>query len=302
MLIKVTFGGTKKPQKSIKRMEKEGMTMRIGIFYFSATGITRAYAHHMCEELSQEKEDTIHVTNILSFENRSLNVDFGEYDACIFGFPVYKGRLPIVVEEWLRSVEGAQIPCSMFFTYGGRDLEYANHITYYLLTKNNFTVLLSAEFVGAHSFNVAKGWSMAGDRPNEGDYKVATRFAKKSRELFSCPERFSIDLTHFEYHPEKKEGINGPFSIFLPSKRRKSCQLCYRCEKECPTHAFDVANGADPQKCILCMHCVTICPDHVIEVGDGTELFKFFMDYCNLTEDSIKQKKSRIYPHYLPKE
>ena len=50
--------------------------------------------------------------------------------------------------------------CSMFFTYGARDLEWAHQVTFHLLSQANFRVVLSDEFIGSHSFNVAEGENM----------------------------------------------------------------------------------------------------------------------------------------------
>ena len=46
--------------------------------------------------------------------------------------------------------------------------------------------------------------------------------------------------------------------------------------------------------CIACMHCVAICPDKVVHVGEVTQLFKEFSELIGLTEDVVKNKRSKI--------
>ena len=116
--------------------------MNIGIFYFSATGITEKIANHIAVIVRKEG-NKVKQKNIITPESRRNVIDFLEFDACIFGFPVFGGRPPIIAEEWMSTLEGKNLKCSMFFTYGARDLEWAHQVTYYLLRKANFKVVLS---------------------------------------------------------------------------------------------------------------------------------------------------------------
>ncbi|MFX0015854.1 MAG: EFR1 family ferrodoxin [Candidatus Hermodarchaeota archaeon] len=268
--------------------------MKIGIFYFSATGVTKEYSRFFEKVLRAENHE-VELYNILFKEVRTRRIELN-YDGCIFGFPVYGGRLPTVCEEWIKSLEGNNSRCSMFFTYGGRALEYAHQITFYLLTEVNFKVVLSAEFLGRHSFNVADGWSLAADRPNSEDYKIGKEFIKKTLELFNADSiEWKIDLSRFNYKPKVQKPIKGPFAIFLPRRVDQHCSMCLRCETECPTQAFVASTGqAINRQCILCMYCVTICPDQVIEVGNATSLFQRFQQTHSLSKENVKQKSSKI--------
>jgi NAD-dependent dihydropyrimidine dehydrogenase PreA subunit len=183
----------------------------------------------------------------------------------------------------------------MFFTYGARELELAHQITYYLLTQANFQVVLSAEFIGKHSFNVAEGWSLAEDRPNNLDFDVATEFALLSLSRFQKDFEFSIDLSEFTYRPKRIRKFHGFWANFYPLRDSDDCSMCYMCEKECPAKAFDAISGeANRDKCIQCMHCVSICPDKVIHIGDVSQLFEKFKNRFGLTEEVVKKKRSKI--------
>lgn len=267
--------------------------MKIAIIYFSGTGVTEGYAKIIADGLKQ-KGQTVSLRNITSIEDRESGVDFQKQDAVIFGFPVYAGRLPTVVETWLGTLH-VKKQCSMYFTYGGRELEYAHQTGYYLLSKANFDVILSAEFLGKHSFNVAEGWDLASDRPYSDDVSMAKEFALESLKRFQTKdEKWDYKLEGFDYQPRVTKEYHGPFAIFFPYKIQE-CRMCYRCENECPTGAFDLSSGkAKNGVCIQCMHCVSICPDNAIEVGDATELFQQFKTTLDLTSENVKNKKSRI--------
>jgi len=231
--------------------------MNFAIFYFSATGVTETISNHIAAIL-EEEGNAVKLTNIITPESRQSQFDFSEFDACMFGFPVFGGRPPTVAEKWMKKLKGMNLKCSMFFTYGTRDLEWAHQVTYYLLTRANFQVVLSAEFIGKHSFNIAKGCSLAENRPNQLDFDIATEFALQSITRFQKDSKFNIDLSDFTYKRKRIRKTKGPFAIFYPSRSKNDCSMCYLCEKECPVKAFDATSGETKRKkCIMCMHCVT---------------------------------------------
>jgi len=268
--------------------------MNIAIFYFSATGITETISNHIAAILQAEGH-SIKLRNIITPDSRQCHFDFLKYDAYIFGFPVFGGRPPSVVEEWMKTLNGKNRKCSMFFTYGARDLELVHQITYYLLTQAHFQVVLSAEFIGKHSFNLAKGWSLAENRPNQLDFEVATEFALQSLTRFQKESEFSINLSEFTYKPKKTRELHGFWANFYPSRDIDDCSMCYLCEKECPVKAFDAFSGKPNRKrCIQCMHCISICPDKVIHIGNVSKLFEKFKNRFGLTEEVVKRKRSKI--------
>ena len=156
-------------------------------------------------------------------------------------------------------------------------------------------MVLSAEFIGKHSFSVAKGVSLAEDRPNQSYFDVATEFALESIKRYQTDIEFNINLSDFAYEPKTIGEKNGDFAVFYPSKGQEDCSMCLSCEKECPVEAFNATSGETNRKlCIMCMHCVTICPDEVIHTGDGSQFFEYFVKQTGLTEDVVAQKRSKI--------
>ena len=279
--------------------------MRIGIFYFSATGVTHQIAQEIQKNLqTQYSNDTIIVDmiNILYPSIQANRINFSDYDACFFGFPVFAGRLPRIAEVWLTEQEGKSRPCAMFFTYGGRLLENANQITYHLLTRASFRPILSAEFLGRHSFNVAKGWTLCEDRPNPEDLRIAREFSQKTIELIRDPEfHFRIDMSKFHYTPAT---VSNPTqrSAFHPSRFGEKCSMCRLCETECPVNAMNADIGeVNLGTCLQCMHCVSICPDHALKTDDVTEIFPNFMDRWHLTSENVEKKQSFFYSSYPKK-
>ena len=178
-------------------------------------------------------------------------------------------------------------------------MEFANQIGVYLLTQAHFRIVISAEILGAHSFNVATGWDLCVNRPNNEDLAVVREYSNEGIKLFQDPEaHFDIDLSEFEYHPQDFSSRTEK-SSFHPSRLGESCSMCLRCEQECPVQAMDATTGeVDVTKCMKCMHCVKICPDDALKIADASEIFPNFMIYNKLTLDIVKKKKSKFYSSY----
>ncbi|MFW9896636.1 MAG: EFR1 family ferrodoxin [Candidatus Thorarchaeota archaeon] len=267
--------------------------MKIGIFYFSATGITELISNHIAEILEGSGHSVIK-SNLITPKSRKSTIDFIDFNMVFFGFPVFRGRAPSVAEDWMKSLDGKDQKCSMFFTYGARDLEWAHQATYYLLSQAHFRVVLSAEFIGKHSYNVGEGWSLAEERPNQLDFDIATEFALQSIRRFQEDNYFKM-ISDFSYQPIKIEERTDSWAKFYPSRNKNECSMCYLCEDECPVAAFDANSGETNRSvCITCMHCVTICPDKVIQICEVSQIFKQFVVRWGLTDEIVNQKKSKI--------
>ena len=188
----------------------------------------------------------------------------------------------------------------MFFTYGARTSGYAHFHTKLLLEEAGFKVVLSAEFLGRHSFNVG-GWRILPDRPDQEDFAVARTFVDYALERFHQEDSTVFNLQKpFGYNHAVKWLRTAPASDeedwLHPIRITDECSMCFDCENECPTQAFDANSGdSDLEKCIECMRCVYICPDQVIKIDPQMEeAYSGFLKYWHLTEEMMNAKKSKI--------
>jgi ferredoxin len=273
--------------------------LRIALAYFSATDVTRTYAGLLGEELSK-KGCTVQLFDVTSFSSRHVGLSVAEFDAFLFGFPVFADFAPSVINDWIPTLDGQGKKCGMFFTYGGRTTGYAHFHTKLLLEGAGFRVLFSAEFLGRHSFNVG-GWHALPDRPDEGDFAVARSYAALAVDRFLADAPPAIALQKpFGYEANMRMRQDGERSDIRgwshPFRSAPECSMCRECETECPTQAFDADTGqADPRKCIECMRCVYICPDRVLGVDPRMkEAWPAFLEYFHLTKEMMGQKKSKI--------
>lgn len=271
----------------------------IALIYFSATDVTHAYAKFMSDVIS-DHNCKVHMFNVTPYAARQEKLPLGDFDGVIFGFPVFADFAPSVINEWLPTLDGNGRRCTQFFTYGGRSTGHAHFHTKTLLEQAGFQVLISAEFLGRHSFNVG-GWHMLPNRPNEQDFIVAQEYIQITLERFRYKKPAILSLQKpFGYNHAIKY-LNEPRkeverSMTHPVRIETGCSMCHDCETECPTQAFDADAGmSNPETCIECMRCVYICPDKVIMVDKRMRsVYQKFLASWHLSEEMLEAKQSKI--------
>ena len=274
-------------------------TCSLAIIYFSATNVTRSYTEVMIERLVNLDCD-VQLFDVTAYASRQEPIPTDDFDYFIFGFPVFSDFAPSVINNWLPSLQGNQKRCAMFFTFGARTTGYAHFHTKLLLDKAGFEVVLTAEFLGRHSLNVG-GWRILPDRPDQEDFTVARTYVECALERFYQDDLADFNLQKpFAYNQAvkslMKEPANDEEDWLHPVRVTDECCMCYDCETECPTQAFDADSGdSDLEKCIECMRCVFICPDQVIKIDPRMEeAYSNFLSYWHLTEEMMNAKKSKV--------
>ena len=270
--------------------------MKIGIIYFSGTGNTAKFADVISQRLEQKNVE-VKLYDITAAKDRTPGLPDEELDAYLFGFPVYALVIPGLTREWISTIKGNSKPCATFFTYGGPTMGIAHYHTKEMLESQGFNVIASAEFLGKHTFNLAKGFELLENRPNKEDFSVAEEFVEKFVEklntgkiekiIFDKPEDYDTTMNRIKDQKKRKSNV-------LPTRNGKDCSMCGDCEEYCANKAFDHVTGeADPYLCILCLHCITICPDEVLIVNsDLTDLYNKVKDHFKLSEEVLEKRKS----------
>ena len=272
--------------------------MKIAIVYFSATGNTKAYAEIISDAMNKLGVQTF-LLDITTPKVRETLLNFDDFEVVLFGFPIYSFRAPRIIRDWLSKLSVNQKKCAMFFTYGGASPGVAHISTKQILESRGFKVIASAEFLGAHSFNCAKGWSILSDRPNNADFDIARQYAFQLIEKLSMKDISNLVLDSPTMTTSLLDQIEAyPFIIItqLPTRNGQECSMCLTCETLCPSGAFNATLGeTDPTKCILCMRCINSCPDNILEINELTEACLKLKKRQKLTDDVLSQRESKFF-------
>ncbi len=272
--------------------------MKVLVVYFSATGNTAKIAKVIEDEFTKLGA-AVTTADITAHADRQPKIDLEPYQAAVFGAPIHSRRAPRVVREWLRTLDGQGKKCSMFFTYGGFGVHPTHYSTGQILKEQNFVVVSSAEFLGAHTFNIG-GWKAVEDRPNELDFEAAKEYVALTCKRFTGEDsRILGEMEKTEYTDEQLDSAESlRFMVLtrLPTRAGEACSMCLACEESCPTGAMEAESGeADKEKCIACLACVANCPEAVLKINDMSDSWSHKLDMEKASEDSLKAQQSKIY-------
>lgn len=248
-----------------------------------------------CSELGA----TITMSDITPLLSRRQPVEFSCYDAVIFGFPVHSLRAPRLVREWLSNIDGEGKRCALFFTYGGFSVHPAHHSTQQLLEQQNFRVVASAQFPGAHTFNLG-GWNAFVNRPDKDDLDVACRYGAKIYNRLKGEDSHLLPTFDKGEYREKRldqfESFRFNVVTQLPTRSGANCCLCRMCEQVCPTGVIDANSGeVIKQGCLACLACVAVCPDHVLQINDTTGSWEKKLQMGDITSFELNNQRAVLY-------
>ena len=272
--------------------------MKILMVYFSATGNTAKIGRVISDRL-RELGATVDERDITSLSDRKESIDVAPYHAAVFGQPVHSLRAPRIVREWMRTLSGSGKKCAMFFSYGGFKVHPCHESTRQILTEQGFVVVSSAEFLGAHTFNLG-GWKAMVGRPDASDFQVAEAYAEKMYERFTGKDPGILtELEKTDFSEEQLDSFElMRFKVLeqLPTRYGEDCSMCMLCEETCPTGAISAETGeTEKAACITCLRCINDCPEGILKINDTSGSWNKKMEMDKTTEEELNKKKSRIY-------
>ncbi|MCD7922814.1 MAG: EFR1 family ferrodoxin [Clostridiales bacterium] len=215
------------------------------LYYFSPTGGTKKAGTIFCEGIAERMREV----NLA--ESKGVMI-VPASDVVVIAAPVFGGRIPRAVTEWLHNIDGNGKSAVTLAVYGNRAYEDALLELNQVMSGQGFRVIASAALVAQHSMVPAVG---AG-RPDDWDREEILEFSGK------VSEKISKGLTTAAEVPGNdpyKEGMNMPVTPMTLS----SCTICGKCETVCPTNAISRDGEkivTDVERCILCMACTAACP------------------------------------------
>ncbi len=237
--------------------------MKITIVYFSPTGTTKKALQTFGNKLAEALNTyPIQELDFTPKKNREREYRFSKEDLVVLGLPVYAGRVPNVLKEFLRSIEGDGAKGVAITLFGNRNFDDALVELRDKMTENSFQVLGAGAFVGEHSFSrtLGKGRPLPEDLKQLEEFAlaVAAKVGEDNPDTdFSVPGEVPIRPY---YTPKNMEG--EPVN-FLKAKPLTSsaCTDCKLCVELCPMDSITYEDTSQiPGICIKCSACVKFCP------------------------------------------
>jgi ferredoxin len=232
-------------------------TQSLKLAYFSPTGTTKTIVHAIARGIGHTQVELIDITKS---DVRSRSLRTSEDDLLVVAVPVYIGRVPAIVMDWLDSIEAHSTPTVCVVVYGNRAYEDALLELEDTLKKRGCVPIASAAYVGEHSFS-SDETPIAGHRPDAVDLGHAEAFGRKVAEkLASAPSQAeALDLATPGNRPYRGSSKLWDVDFIAVGD---VCTQCGMCAEVCPADAVDAGHSdvIDQVKCITCCACIKNCP------------------------------------------
>jgi ferredoxin len=234
--------------------------------YFSPTGTTRSIVHAISRGIDINSAEQIDVT---SLDVRKKQLQTSRNDLLVVAVPVYIGRVPALLTEWLRGIKADRTPAVCIVVYGNRAFDDALLELRDILIERGCIPVACAAYIGEHSYSSFET-PIAVDRPDVRDLKHAELFGRKINEKMRTV--LSVDYINDINIPGNLPygGDNKLWSVdFI--EINDECIQCGTCAELCPVDAIDSedSNLIDKGKCITCCACIKNCPQNARSMKPG---------------------------------
>ncbi len=220
------------------------MLKAVDFYYFSPTGGTKKAGMMIAEGMAEQ----VQLVNL----GTAGAAKEGSEDVAVVAAPVFGGRIPALVSEKMKQMNGAGKKIVTVVVYGVRAYDDALLELNDVVTEAGFEVAASAAVIAQHSMVPAVG---AG-RPDAKDAEELKAFAVNI--LKKLEEGSKTEVTVPGKHPYCPE-LNLPAAPLSLD----SCVSCGACAAVCPVSAVKLEDGkvvTDVQACMMCLACTTVCP------------------------------------------
>jgi ferredoxin len=234
---------------------------------FSPTGTTKAILQGVARGIDQS---TVELIDITKPDARKQPIQTSENELLVVAVPVYMGRVPALLIEWLHAIKARNTPAVCVVVYGNRVYDNALLELKDILKKCGCKPIASAAYIGEHSFHSSELPAASAGRPDESDLNHAELFGRKIYEKLRSVS--SVDHISDINIPGNCPygGVTELWSIDFISLSN-DCTKCGICAEGCPVGAIDSekSNLIDKEKCTLCCACIKRCPQKAKTMKPG---------------------------------
>jgi ferredoxin len=247
----------------MKKVNIEAQKMKIQslkLVCFSPTGTTKTIIQGIARGINQS---TVELIDITTPGARKQQLQTSENELLVVAVPVYMGRVPALLSEWLRGIKARNTPTVYVVVYGNREYDNALLELKDILVKCGCKPIAGAAYIGEHSFHSSELPAASEGRPDASDLNHAELFGRKINEkLLSVSSVGNIsDINIPGNYPY--EGVTKLWDVDFIAVSNE-CTQCGICAEGCPVGAVDSgkSNLIDTEKCTLCCACIKGCPQN----------------------------------------
>ncbi len=238
----------------------------VKLAYFSPTGTTKAVVEAIASGINP---NTIKHNDITKPEARKQALLTSENEVLVVAVPVYMGRVPALLTDWLNAIEGQDTPTVCVVVYGNRVYDDALLELKNSVMSRGCVPVACAAFIGEHSFSDS-ALPTAQGRPDADDLKHAKvlgqKIRKKLESVASISQLSDVPVSGHSPYGGATELWDVDF-IAVDNQ----CTQCGVCAAVCPVDAVDPqkSTAINHEKCITCCACIKRCPENARTIKTG---------------------------------
>jgi len=233
---------------------------------FSPTGTTKTIIQGVARGINQSAVELIDITKP---DARKQQLQTAENELLVVAVPVYMGRVPAIINEWLHAIKAHNTPAVFIVVYGNRAYDNALLELKDILIKCGCKTIAGAAYIAEHSFSSYELPSSVG-RPDASDIDHAELFGHKITEKL-------LSISSVDHIPEINVPGSYPYGGVTDLWKvdfiavSDNCSQCGICAMGCPAGAVDSKNSnlIDIEKCTLCCACIKCCPQKAKSMKPG---------------------------------
>lgn len=235
------------------------------VLYFSGTGNSR----HVAKKIAEISGDEL-ISIGQRIKENNYNAVTSEKPFVFVG-PVYAGRLPRIMEEYIRKVSFSGEKKVYFIGTCAATPWVTVQYVERLCTEKNFSLL------GFQSVVMPQGYlAGGGTQPKEVNDQILKEAEPK---IVTIAETIRDKQILPKEQPGKAimSKVLNPimYSMMISAKSfhaTEKCNGCGKCEEHCPLNNVKLINGKPVwgKDCTHCMACIAGCPREAIEYGKKT--------------------------------
>jgi ferredoxin len=233
---------------------------------FSPTGTSKTIIQGIARGIDHS---TVELIDSTTPQARVETLETSANELLIVAVPVYMGRVPALLTEWLQAIRAHDTPAVSVVVYGNRVYDDALIELNDMLAQRGCRPIAGAAFIGEHSFSSA-GTPTAEGRPDAADLHHAEAFGREIREKLDIIP--SVDRIPGVAIPGCRpyRGDSKLWTVEFIAVN-DACTQCGVCAEGCPTGAIDPEEGysTNVEKCITCCACIKHCPAHARTMRPG---------------------------------
>ncbi|ABB39817.1 4Fe-4S ferredoxin iron-sulfur binding domain-containing protein [Oleidesulfovibrio alaskensis G20] len=252
--------------------------------FFSPTGTTRRIAECIGRAAAAGEPQ---LTDLTLPQTRGQKVFCAGDELLILAVPVYRGRVPGLLRDWLDTMLLDGTPAVCVAVYGNRAYDDALLELKDLVSARGGVVVACAAFVGEHSYSAADTPVAAG-RPDAEDCRRAEEFGEQVGRLLSdCGSAAGAGGVAVPGNRPYIEMPGRSVPEFIGVD--ETCTECGVCAAACPVEAIEMAGGPvmDMNLCIFCCACIRCCPEQARYMKEGVmkDLARRLADTCSARKE-----------------